>query len=206
MARKPRVRLDRPARRAAILAAAAEAFADRGFADTSMDDVAAAAGITRLIVYRHFGSKEDLYTAVLQHVRRRLAEELALAAGPRGENVAVRALLGVARTDAAGLTLLLRHAPREPQFESYAREFREQMIAHSEELMAQAHAPTRVRTRWAAETLVSFVIDALLHWIEDGDRERDDEFVARVDASLPALVGAWASVGARQSAGQSRAK
>jgi AcrR family transcriptional regulator len=206
MARKPRVLLDRPARRAAILAAAAGAFAERGFADTAMDDVAAAAGITRLIVYRHFESKEDLYAAVLQRVRDRLAEELALAAGPRGENVAVRALLAVARTDASGLTLLLRHAPREPQFASYANEFREQMIAYSELLMAEAHAPTRVRTRWAAETLVSFVLDALLHWIEDGEPDRDGEFVARVDASLPALVSAWASVGARPRAVQSSAK
>jgi AcrR family transcriptional regulator len=203
---KSRVLLDRPARRAAILAAAAGAFAERGFADTAMDDVAAAAGITRLIVYRHFDSKEDLYAAVLQRVRDRLAEELANATGPRGENVAVRALLAVARTDADGLTLLLRHAPREPQFASYALEFREQMIAHSELLMARAHAPTRVRTRWAAETLVSFVLDALLHWIEDGDPDRDAEFVARVDASLPALVAAWASVGARGRAVQSSAK
>jgi len=206
MTRKPRVLLDRPARRAAILAAAADAFAERGFADTAMDDVAAAAGITRLIVYRHFESKEDLYAAVLQRVRDRLAEELGLAAGPRGENVAVRALLEVARTDASGLTLLLRHAPREPQFASYANEFREQMIAYSELLMAEAHAPTRVRTRWAAETLVSFVLDALLHWIEDGEPDRDGEFLARVDASLPALVAAWASVGARPRAVQSSAK
>ena len=206
MTRKARVLLDRPTRRAAILAAAAGAFAERGFAGTSMDDVAAAAGITRLIVYRHFGSKEDLYAAVLQHVRDRLAEELTVAAGPRGENVAVRALLAVARTDALGLTLLLRHAPREPQFEHYAAEFREQMIAHSELLMARAQAPSRVRTRWAAETLVSFVVDALLHWIEDGEPERDHEFVARVDASLPALVAAWAGVGARPRAVQSNAK
>jgi len=206
MNRKPRVLLDRPARRAAILSAAATAFAERGFAGTAMDDVAAAAGITRLIVYRHFESKEELYAAVLQHVRDRIADELACAPGPRGENVAVRALLAVARTDTAGLTLLLRHAPREPQFASYANEFREQMIAHSEQLMARAHAPTRVRTRWAAETLVSFVLDALLHWIDDGDRDRDGEFVARVDASLPALVAAWANVGARPRVGQSSAK
>ena len=206
MTRKPRVLLDRPARRAAILAAAAEAFAKRGFGDTAMDDVATAAGITRLIVYRHFESKEALYAAVLQHVRDRLAEELVRADGPRGENVAVRALLAVARTDAAGLVLLLRHAPREPQFASYANEFREQMIAHSELLMARAHAPTRVRTRWAAETLVSFVLDALLHWIEDGDPDRDGEFLARVDASLPALVAAWAKVGARPRVAQSSEK
>jgi AcrR family transcriptional regulator len=127
MAGKPRVLLDRPTRRAAILRAAAEAFAERGFADTSMDDVAAAAGITRLIVYRHFDSKEVLYAAVLQHVRDRLAEEGAAGAG-RGEHAAVRALLTIGREDAAGVTLLLRHAAREPRFAAYADDFREEII------------------------------------------------------------------------------
>lgn len=206
MARNPRVLLDRPARRAAILASAAVAFAQRGFADTSMDDVAGAAGITRLIVYRHFGSKEQLYAAVLQHVRDRLAAKFEIAGGERGENAAVRSLLAVAREDPAAVTLLLRHAAREPQFERYAVEFREQIIANAEQLMAHAHAPVRVRTRWAAETLVSFVFDAVLHWIEDGDPEHDDEFLARVDASLPALVTAWAAVGARTRTAQSSAK
>ena len=195
MTGKARVLLDRPARRAAILAAAAAAFAERGFAETSMDDVAAAAGITRLIVYRHFDSKERLYEAVLQHVRDRLAEEGAVRTG-RGESAAVRALLTIAREDAAGVTLLLRHAAREPRFAPYADEFREQVIGYAEQLMRAARAPARVRGRWAAETLVSFVFDALLHWIEDGDPERDSEFLARVDASLPALVAAWAGVSA----------
>ena len=185
--------LDRPTRRAAILRAAAAAFAERGFAATSMDDVAAAAGITRLIVYRHFDSKDALYAAVLQDVRDRLAEAGAAGAG-RGESVAVRALLTVGREDAAGVNLLLRHAAREPQFASYADEFREQVITYADRLMRLARAPGRVRDRWAAETLVSFVFDALLHWLEDGDPARDDEFLARVDASLPALVAAWAAV------------
>jgi AcrR family transcriptional regulator len=190
---KTRVLLDRPTRRAVILRAAAQAFAERGFADTSMDDVAVAAGITRLIVYRHFDSKEALYVEVLQHVRTRLAEVGETGVG-RGETVAVRALLTVAREDPAGVTLLLRHAAREPRFAAYADEFREQVISYSEQLMARAHAPAGVRGRWAAETLVSFVFDALLHWIEDGDAARDDEFLARVDASLPALVAALATV------------
>jgi len=193
MAGKTRVLLDRPTRRAAILRAAAAAFAERGFAATSMDDVAGAAGITRLIVYRHFESKDALYAAVLQDVRDRLAQAGAAGAG-RGESVAVRALLTVGRDDAAGVTLLLRHAAREPEFASYADEFREQVIRYADRLMRVAHAPARVRTRWAAETLVSFVFDALMHWLEDGDPALDDEFLARVDASLPALVAAWAAV------------
>ena len=189
---KSRVLLDRPTRRAAILRAAATAFAARGFAATSMDDVAAAAGVTRLIVYRHFASKAALYVAVLEHVYERLGEELAASHG-RGEHAAVRALLTVARDDPGGVTLLLRHAAREPQFAQYADAFREQVITYSDALMRRAHAPDAVRGRWAAETLVSFVFDALLHWIEDGDAARDDEFLARVDASLPALVAAWAA-------------
>ena len=193
MTGKTRVLLDRPTRRAAILRAAAAAFAERGFAATSMDDVAAAAGITRLIVYRHFESKDALYAAVLPDVRDRLAQEGSAFSGG-GESGAVRALLAVGRGDAAGVTLLLRHASREPQFASYADEFREQVITYADRLMRIAHAPARVRSRWAAETLVSFVFDALLHWLEDGDPERDDEFLARVDASLPALVAAWAAV------------
>jgi hypothetical protein len=132
---------------------------------------------------------------VLQHVRDRLAEEGA-AGGGRGERTAVRALLTVGREDAGGVTLLLRHAVREPQFAAYADDFREEIITYSEQLMRRAHAPARVRTRWAAETLVSFVFDALLHWLEDGDPARDGEFLARVDASLPALVAAWAGVSA----------
>jgi AcrR family transcriptional regulator len=193
MAGKPRVLLDRPTRRASILRAAAVAFVERGFAATSMDDVATKAGITRLIVYRHFATKEALYVAILQDVRDRLAEQGAAGAG-RGESTAVRALLAVGREDAAGVTLLLRHAAREPQFASYSDEFREQVIAYAEELMRVARAPVRVRTRWSAETLVSFVFDALLHWLEDGDSARDQEFLDRVDASLPALVAAWSDV------------
>ena len=57
-----------PARRAEILRAASQVFARSGYAATSMEDVAAAAGVTKLIVYRHFDAKETLYRAVLERV------------------------------------------------------------------------------------------------------------------------------------------
>src|SRR5687767_13524021 len=52
--------LRRKERQASILHGAAAAFARSGFAATSMEDVAEACGVTKLIVYRHFDSKEDL--------------------------------------------------------------------------------------------------------------------------------------------------
>jgi AcrR family transcriptional regulator len=46
--------------RAAIADAAVALFAERGFAETTMDDVAMAAGVSRRTAYRHFPSKDDL--------------------------------------------------------------------------------------------------------------------------------------------------
>ena len=95
-----------------------------------MEDVAAASGITKLIVYRHFESKEELYRAVLTRVSDRLAEEFAGALeSERPGGVGARALLTVAREDPDGFVLLWRHAAREPQFADYAAAQRAQAVA-----------------------------------------------------------------------------
>ena len=68
--------MPRAERRAQILDAATRAFARTGFSATSLDDVAAEAGVTHVILYRHFDSKTDLYRAVLDGVVSRLADKL----------------------------------------------------------------------------------------------------------------------------------
>jgi AcrR family transcriptional regulator len=59
-------RLARPDRERLMLRAAGEAFAAQGFHASSMDEIAHAAGITKPMLYRYFGSKEDLYAAYLR--------------------------------------------------------------------------------------------------------------------------------------------
>jgi AcrR family transcriptional regulator len=54
-------RLPASARRRQLLDAALDAFAERGFHATSMNDVAEAAGVTKPVLYQHFGSKRALY-------------------------------------------------------------------------------------------------------------------------------------------------
>ncbi|WP_308257648.1 TetR/AcrR family transcriptional regulator [Pseudonocardia lacus] len=57
----------RSARRAALVDAALTAIRERG-AGAGMDDVAATAGTSKTVVYRHFADRADLYTAVCARV------------------------------------------------------------------------------------------------------------------------------------------
>ncbi len=52
----------------AVLEAASRLFAERGPAATSIREVAARSGVNHGLVYRHFGTKEDLVAAVLDYV------------------------------------------------------------------------------------------------------------------------------------------
>ena len=87
-------------KREAILDAAQRAFADHGFAATNMDAVAAAAGVSKLTVYRHFSTKAALFAeAVASKCRTILGDIEGLAAsggGPRAALVSAgRAFLGL---------------------------------------------------------------------------------------------------------------
>src|SRR5437763_13402649 len=53
-------------RRAQILSAAAALFARHGFAGTSTRRIAVAAGTTETVLFRHFPTKDSLYSAILE--------------------------------------------------------------------------------------------------------------------------------------------
>jgi AcrR family transcriptional regulator len=182
--------LPRAERQESILRGAAGAFARTGYAATSMEDIAAASGITKLIVYRHFASKEELYRAVLQRVFDRLAEEFVTAyTSAPADGIGARTLLTVAREDPAGFRLLWRHAAREPEFAAYAHDLRERAVDASRALLAGRIEPEL--HEWAAQTIVGYLVEAVLNWLELGDPERDDELVELATGALRSGIGAW---------------
>jgi AcrR family transcriptional regulator len=61
----PPIRLSSEARRETILAAAKACFARHGFAGTTTKSVAAAAGISEALLFKHFSSKSALYAEIL---------------------------------------------------------------------------------------------------------------------------------------------
>src|SRR5437588_11541227 len=82
-----RRRLPPPERRRRILAAARDVFARAGYEGASVEALAARAGVTKPILYRHFAGKRDLYLAVLEDhfadLIRRVWVGLSASADPR---------------------------------------------------------------------------------------------------------------------------
>jgi AcrR family transcriptional regulator len=184
--------LPRLQRRRAILAGAGRAFAAAGFDATSMEDIATAAGVTKLIVYRHFDSKEDLYRAILEEVSGRLSDEVA-GARRRGQRRGVfgAAFLTVAREDPDGFRLLWRHSSREPRFADYAAGVHAAAVLFARGLLQSRVDPALLE--WGSRTSVSFLVEAVLNWLQHGDPADDEQFLEAVARSFEGLVAAWSA-------------
>lgn len=63
-----RTRAEMEETRATLLATARKVFCEYGYADTSMDDLTAQAGLTRGALYHHFGDKKGLLVAVVEQI------------------------------------------------------------------------------------------------------------------------------------------
>ena len=73
---KPRYRRRKEDRPQEITAAAFEAFAEKGFAGTRVDDVAKRAGVSKGLLYLYFKTKEELFKAVVKSVVIRRVDRL----------------------------------------------------------------------------------------------------------------------------------
>jgi AcrR family transcriptional regulator len=164
--REPVRRLRRAERREQILAAATRAFARSGFAATSLDDIAAEAGITRVILYRHFDSKTDLYQAVLDRFCGVLSAYVDEPVGGFTE-ASIDGLLRAAAAEPSGFRLLFQHAAREPEFKAQAERFRAD-ITQAAYRQISAILPDQAWARWAAQLAPAAAIEAVIAWLDAG--------------------------------------
>ncbi|MCE7004421.1 TetR family transcriptional regulator [Kibdelosporangium philippinense] len=183
---RPR-RMRREERREQILDAATRAFAtEGGFASTSLDDVAAESGVTRMILYRHFDSKTDLYEAVLERAALRMHAATTVG-GELGEH-SVPGMLKWASADPAGFRLLFHYAAKEPEFSKDFTEIRQAMVAallpHMEET-----AVSKPWAAWAANLATTMVIEAIMAWLDAG-RPDEDQAVDRIARALDGIYQA----------------
>ncbi|MBE9373898.1 TetR/AcrR family transcriptional regulator [Saccharopolyspora sp. HNM0983] len=102
-------------RRQQLLDVARALFAEKGFDGTSIEEIAHRAGVSKPVVYEHFGGKEGVYAVVVDREMRNLLDLVvnALSAGhPRDLlEQAARALLDYIDNSTDGFRVLVRDSP-----------------------------------------------------------------------------------------------
>src|SRR5215831_13551820 len=183
---EPVRRLPRAQRREQILTAATEAFARSGFAATSLEDIAAQVGVTRVILYRHFDSKTELYQAVLNRMCARLDAHVG-----GFTDASIDGLLEAAAESPAGFRLLFHHAVREPEFSDRIEKFRADITAAAY-LQISAFVPDEPLARWAAQLAPAVAIEAISAWLDTGQPE-PALAAGRVRQVIMGVIGAAAA-------------
>lgn len=181
----PLRRLRRADRREQILAAATRAFARTGYAATSLDDLADEAGITRVLLYRHFDSKNAMYRAVLDRACTRL--ETAVGTDDFDDG-SIPALLNAAAADPDGFRLLFRHAVREPEFADIT-----QTLAAASTEVAHRHLAEMIDdeawARWAGQVVPTATLEAVIAWLDAG-QPNPDEAADRIARAVHGIIAA----------------
>ncbi len=111
-----RVRMSGQARREQLLDVGRALFAEKGYPGASIEEVAHRAGVSKPVVYEHFGGKDGLYAVVVDREMRSLLELItsALSAAEHPRELleqAALALLGYIQDSSDGFRILVRDSP-----------------------------------------------------------------------------------------------
>jgi AcrR family transcriptional regulator len=190
------MRMPAAERREQLLAVALDVFARQGFHETSMNEVAEAAGITKPVLYQHFDSKRELYLAVIEEAGRRMIDAIAyqsLATADERERTRrgfAAYFTWVAEDHDAFQVLFASDSRRDPEFNEVVRSFTSKIADLIEPLITADIDPDHRRT--LAYAIVGMTEGVSRRLVETG-HDFDPDVIARQVSDL-----AWAGLRAAQ--------
>lgn len=180
-------------RRVLIARAAGGLFAQRGYAGTRLDDVAAAAHVTKPIVYRHFHSKKALYLSLLEKHESDLPAFLEGVDGSLDPEPLARAILerwlDYVRLNQHAWLMLFRDSSGDAEIQAV----RERVSARAREVVARfiaGRSGGRIpgdQVQPTAELLVSGLAGLALWWIDHPEVAKPVVLAVAVRMSEPVL-------------------
>jgi AcrR family transcriptional regulator len=187
-------------RRELITEAAGRLFGERGYEGTRLADVAAGAGVTKPVLYRHFDSKRDLYLALLARHR----DDLPTFAGAMPDDGPLpdrlRAVLEVWLAYVEAHSYAWRMLFRDTGGGREIQAFRQEVHARAREVLAdmiRALGDGRIPSREVeplAELMSMGMASLVLWWMENPGRSRR--------ALVDAMTRVWAGLIAAEPAGR----
>jgi AcrR family transcriptional regulator len=125
---QPRRRLSAEKRRESILGAANQVFGERGYEHVRIDDIAAAAGISKALIYEHFRSKSELYIELMNRAAVELGKRLVGAAAAPG-------VTGSGRLEGAAFELFAFVDEQPDSFHMFVRDVTDPEIASQQDAL-----------------------------------------------------------------------
>jgi AcrR family transcriptional regulator len=172
-----RRRLPAHERRNRILQGAMRVFAERGYADASMTEIARAGGVTAAVIYDHFSSKQDLHGALLEEQTDALLAYVGSALTSAGKTpeqrmrAGVNAFFGFVQAHPFAWRMIFRDPPADPE-------------------IAEIHA--RIHAR-ATQSIIAF-LDVAVPNFRRGDTahgRRIEMFAQMLKMSLNGMAAWW---------------
>jgi len=162
-----RSRLSRSDRMEQTLGVAHGLFAERGFADVTMDEIAAEVGVTKPLLYNYFGNKERLYIACMEQAGDSLTRTVGAAIAETGSpgdalGAGVRAFFRFLDSDRAAWAVLFDETlPNSGEVAEKVASYRDQIVALvSQSLLAQLPEARRGAARIEIEALSAALLGA----------------------------------------------
>ena len=173
-----------PARRSdEILDAANELFAERGYDEVSVEDIAHAAGVTRGLVHHYFGGRKQVYIALLERIGTQREEQVPL---PVGRSARARLADSVSRwldwTEQNRTIWLATLGRGEDIADPDIRRVVTDLVRRAVALLAAHHADIAddsPRLRYALECWTGLNRAATRRWLQgEATREQTHELIA----------------------------
>jgi AcrR family transcriptional regulator len=172
-----RRRLSPDARRAELLRAGERVFTEKAFDEVSIEDIAAAAGVSKNLLYHYFAGKRELYVATI----RAAAEQMLTRTEPDLRLAPIERLrrsidyhLRHADEHAAGYIKLVRAAGSDTEIAAIVADAHRRVVARIIASLPLDGATPPAGLELAVYGWIAFIDQVTISWLERGTLSRDD--------------------------------
>lgn len=200
-----RSRMTGKQRREQLIEIGRKLFADKGFEGTTVEEIAAKAGVSKPVVYEHFGGKEGLYAVVVDREIRTLLDGITGALTTRGSSRALLeqaalALLDYIEGSTDGFRILVRDSPTGQSTGSFASLISD-VASQVEHILAAEFKRQKLDPKTApiyAQMLVGMVALTGQWWLDSRKFKKADVAAHLVNLAWNGLAGLEAKPSLRE--------
>jgi AcrR family transcriptional regulator len=194
--RTTRARMTATQRREQLLVVSRRLFAEKGFEQTSVEEIASRAEVSKPVVYEHFGGKEGIYAVVVDREIQALTSALSGALDEGGHPKAMversaLALLGYIEDSEDGFRILVRDSPVAQATGTFSSLIGD-VATQVEHLLAEQFTRQHLDPGTApiyAQMLVGMVALTGQHWLDARSPGKEDVAAALVNLAWNGLSG-----------------